>query len=70
MLLMKPRSKYYYLKLEFKTVLKSFESFLNKQGYSKNTVRQYLNYTACFLQWIKENNQAESQIKYPEEVGR
>ena len=63
---MKPKSKYYYLKQEFKTELKSLESFLNKQDYNENTVRQYLNYTVCFLEWMKENNLTEKQIKYPE----
>lgn len=63
---MKPKSEYHYLKERYKAKLQSFESFLNKQGYNENTERQYLNYTACFLQWMKENDQTENQIKYPE----
>lgn len=63
---MKPKSEYYYLKLKYKAELKGFENFLNKEDYNENTIRQYLNYTACFLQWMKDNNQTENQIKYPE----
>ena len=63
---MKPESEYYHLKVKYKAELKGFESFLDKQDYNENTIRQYLNYTACFLEWMKENNQTENQIKYPE----
>ena len=63
---MKPKSEYYHLKLKYKAELKGLKSFLNKQDYNENTTRQYLNYTACFLQWMKENDQTENQIKYPE----
>ena len=62
----KPKSQYHYLKKRYKSELQDFGRFLNKQDYSENTKRQHLNYTACFLQWIRENNQSESQIKYPE----
>jgi integrase/recombinase XerD len=63
---MKPKSEYYHLKLKFKAELEGFEKSLNKEDYNENTTRQYLNYTACFLQWMKEKNQTENQIKYPE----
>ncbi len=63
---MKPKSEYYHLKLKYKTELKGFESLLNKQAYNENTIRQYLNYTAVFLLWIKENHLEETQITYPE----
>lgn len=62
----KPKSEYHYLKERHKTKLQSFEKSLSKEGYNENTIRQYLNYTACFLQWTKENNLVETQIKYPE----
>lgn len=63
---MKPKSEYYHLKLKFKAELEGFEKSLDKEDYNENTTRQYLNYTACFLQWMKEKNQTENQIKYPE----
>lgn len=62
---MKPKSEYYHLKLKFKAELEGFEKSLNKDDYNENTIRQYLNYTACFLEWMKENDQTENQIKYP-----
>lgn len=64
MLLMKPKSEYHRLKEKYKERLKSFEKFLSKQDYNENTERQYLNYTACFLEWMKENSQAASQMTY------
>jgi len=63
---MKPKSEYHYLKERHKTKLQGFEKSLNKEDYNENTTRQYLNYTACFLQWMKETNQTETQIGYPE----
>jgi integrase/recombinase XerD len=59
---MKPKSEYYHLKLRYKAELKGFEKFLNKEGYNENTIRQYLNYAAVFLEWIKD----ETPITYPE----
>ncbi len=63
---MKPKSEYHRLKEKYKEKLKSFEKFLSKQDYNENTGRQYLNYTAYFLEWMKANNQTESQINYSE----
>jgi len=63
---MKPKSEYYHLKLKLKAELKGFENSLNKQDYNENTTRQYLNYTAYFLGWMRETNQTENQIGYPE----
>lgn len=63
---MKPKSEYHYLKEQYKTDLQGFEKFLDKQGYEENTKRQYLNYTACFLKWMKVTGQTENQINYPE----
>jgi len=62
----KPKSEYHRLKLKYTEQLQSFEGFLKKQDYNENTERQYLNYTACFLEWMKENNQTEIQINYAE----
>jgi integrase/recombinase XerD len=66
---MKPKSEYHHLKRKYTEQLQGFESFLNKQDYNENTERQYLNYAACFLDWIKGNNQTASQINYPELLG-
>ena len=63
---MKPKSEYHRLKEKYKAELKSFEKFLGKQNYNENTIRQYLNYTVCFLEWMKENSQTASQINYSE----
>lgn len=63
---MKPKSEYHHLKQKFIEQLQGFESFLNKQDYNENTERQYLNYTAYFLEWMKENKQTASHINYSE----
>ena len=63
---MKPKSEYHYLKERYKSKLQGLGKFLSKEDYNENTIRQNLNYTACFLEWMKENNQTEKQIKYPE----
>ncbi len=63
---MKPKSEYHYLKERYKTKIQGLEKFLNKENYNENTIRQNLNYTACFLEWMKGNNQTENQIKYNE----
>jgi integrase/recombinase XerD len=63
---MKPKSEYHYLKERYKSKIQGLEKFLSKEEYNENTTRQYLNYTACFLQWMKEKNQTENQIEYPE----
>jgi integrase/recombinase XerD len=63
---MKPKSEYHYLKELYKLNLQGFEKYLDKQGYEENTKRQYLNYTACFLEWMKVTGQTETQINYPE----
>jgi integrase/recombinase XerD len=63
---MKPKSEYHYLKERYKPKLQGLGKYLSKEDYNENTIRQYLNYTAYFLEWMKENNQTEKQIKYPE----
>ena len=63
---MKPPSEYHYLKERYKEKIQGFEKYLDKQGYEENTRRQYLNYTAYFLEWMKVSNQEGNQINYPE----
>jgi integrase/recombinase XerD len=65
-ILMKPKSEYYYLKKRYRPKLQGLEKYLVKQDYDANTIRQYLNYTACFLDWMKANHHDESTIQYPE----
>jgi integrase/recombinase XerD len=45
--------KYKHLKTEFSGILKLFEPYLIKQGYEANSIRQFKNYTAYFLNWQK-----------------
>jgi integrase/recombinase XerD len=58
---MKPPNKYKQLKEKHKPKLSRLEKYLQKQDYEENTRRQYLNYTACFLEWLKQN---ETQVSY------
>jgi integrase/recombinase XerD len=55
-------SKYNHLKEKFTKNLQQLEPYLNKQGYEPNTIRQFKNYTAYFLDW-KQNHKLE-QISY------
>lgn len=57
----KPPSKYKQLKEKHRTKLSGLEKHLQQRGYSKDTIRQDLNYTACFLEWL---TQEESQVNY------
>jgi site-specific recombinase XerD len=55
---MRPKSEYYHLKLKFKAELKGFEKYLKQRGLQREySPAVYLNYTACFLNWMKENSQ-------------
>jgi integrase/recombinase XerD len=63
---MKPKSEYHYLKERYKSKLQGLEKFLSKEDYNENTIRQNLNYTACFLEWMKENDQTDTKITYSE----
>lgn len=46
-------SKYKHLKEKFSGILKQLGTYLKKQGYEENTIRQFKNYTAYFLNWQK-----------------
>ena len=46
-------SKYKHLKEKFNGILQQLEPYLKKQNYEPNTIRQFKNYTACFLNWQK-----------------
>jgi integrase/recombinase XerD len=63
---MKPVSKYVQLKEKYKTKLSRLEKHLQQKDYSKDTIRQDLNYTACFSDWL---TQEESQVSYSDLLG-
>jgi integrase/recombinase XerD len=52
--------KYSDLKREFGGMLKPFGAYLEKQGYEANTIRQFKNYTAYFLNWQKRQKPGEA----------
>lgn len=58
---MKPPSKYVQLKEKHKSKLSGLEKHLQQKDYSKDTIRQDLNYTACFLEWLR---QEENHVNY------
>ena len=47
--------KYGQPKKKFAKTLRQMEPYLNGQGYEPDTVRQYMNYTACFLDWEQKH---------------
>ena len=55
-------SKYSHLKKKFTGILQQLETYLKKQNYEANTIRQFKNYTACFLDW--QQSQKLEQISY------
>jgi len=55
-------SKYNHLKKKFTEILQQLETYLKKQNYEANTIRQFKNYTACFLDW--QQSQKLEQISY------
>lgn len=55
-------SKYEHLKKKFTEILQQLETYLKKLGYEANTIRQFKNYTACFLDW--QQSQKLKQISY------
>lgn len=44
-------SKYRQLKRKYEDILTSFETYLQKQRYEENTIRQFINYLAFFWEW-------------------
>ena len=55
-------SKYEHLKKKFTEILQQLETYLKKLGYEANTIRQFKNYTAYFLDW--QQSQKLEQISY------
>lgn len=49
---------------EVRTQLKSFESWLRNNNYSKSTTRQKSNYTGLFLTWLASENLPEEEVVY------
>jgi integrase/recombinase XerD len=58
---MRPPSKYHQLKQKHKAKLSGLEKHLQQKNYSPDTIRQDLNYTTSFLEWLK---QKENQVTY------
>jgi integrase/recombinase XerD len=56
--------KYGQLKKKYSGILKGFEKYLQKRGYELNTMRQFKNYTAFFLDWKEKKSIEESQVTY------
>jgi integrase/recombinase XerD len=44
-------SKYRQLKRKYSEILADFETYLQKQRYEENTIRQFINYLAFFWEW-------------------
>ena len=44
-------SKYRQLKRKYSEILTGFETYLQKQRYEENTIRQFINYLAFFMEW-------------------
>ncbi len=55
-------SKYNHLKKKFTEILQQLETYLKKQNYEANTIRQFKNYTAYFLDW--QQSQTLEQVSY------
>jgi integrase/recombinase XerD len=61
---MSRKPNYNYEKKLFCLQLKDFKSWLQKQGYAKDTVRPLTNYTGCFLDWLERENMEVNQVSY------
>jgi site-specific recombinase XerD len=55
-------SKYRQLKRKYSEILTSFETHLQKQRYEENTIRQFINYLAFFMEW--KTRQKLYQVEY------
>ena len=49
---------------EIQNRLKGFEAHLRELGNAKDTIRQKLNYTGCFLKWLENENLQPSETRY------
>ena len=61
---MKPKSKYHYLKEQHKEKLQGFDSYLQKLGNSKDTIRHKLNYIAYFFNWMLSEHLEPNETTY------
>lgn len=61
---MKPKSKYHYLKEQYKEKLQGFESYLQKLGNGKDTIRHKLNYIAYFFNWMESEHLQPNETTY------
>ena len=66
---MSRKSHYNYENKPFYPRLKAFKSWLEKQGYAKDTVRQLTGYTGCFLDWLESKNLETGQVSYVDMLG-
>lgn len=57
---------YNYQQSPFTLQLKSFKSWLKKQGYAKGTIRPYSNYAGCFLDWLESEGIPATKASYPD----
>ena len=48
---MKPPSKYAALKTKYREILEDLKTYLAKQRYEPDTIRQFINYSAYFFNW-------------------
>lgn len=58
------KATYDYQNRGFYLHLKSFTSWLEKQGYANDTIRPYSNYAGCFLDWLEEEQIAATKASY------
>ena len=60
------KATYNYEQSPFNLQLKSFKSWMEKQGYAKDTIRPYSNYAGCFLAWLEGEQIAVTRVSYPD----
>jgi integrase/recombinase XerD len=60
---MSKKSKYRFGK-EIEDNLKSFREYLQELGNSKDTIRQKMNYTGCFLKWLEKEHLQLKEARY------
>ena len=60
------KATYNYGKSQFNLQLKSFKSWLEKQGYANDTIRPYSNYAGCFLEWLEGEQIEATKASYPD----
>lgn len=63
---MSRKATYDYRNRGFYHKLKDFKSWMEKQGFAKDTVRPLTNYTGCFLDWLEREKKEVNQVSYPD----